>query len=98
MFSMFIKDRYDLIYKLKKNNGKILLPSSYLISINNVTIHNSDECDIKMIYTDLDLLQEEDALIEFCDQFGMLILSILVDNLFEFEITIEYNENGNIKQ
>lgn len=95
---MFIKDRYDLIYKLKKNNGKILLPSSYLISINNVTIHNSDECDIKMIYTDLDLLQEEDALIEFCDQFGMLILSILVDNLFEFEITIEYNENGNIKQ
>jgi len=95
---MFIKDRYDLIYKLKKNNGKIILPSSYLISINNVTIHNSDECDIKMIYTDLDLLQEEDALIEFCDQFGMLILSILVDNLFEFEITIEYNENGNIKQ
>ena len=94
---MFIKDRYDLIYKLKKNNGKILLPSSYLISINNVTIHNSDECDIKMIYTDLDLLQEEDALIEFCDQFGMLILSVLVDSLFEFEIIIEYDEDGNIK-
>ncbi len=95
---MFIKDKYDLIYKLKKNNGKILLPSSYLISINNVTIHNSNECDIKMIYTDLDLLQEEDALIEFCDQFGMLILSILVDDLFEFEIIIEYDEDGTIKQ
>lgn len=95
---MFIKDRYDLIYKLKKNNGKILLPSSYLISINNITIHNSDECDIKMIYTDIDLLQEEDALIEFCDQFGMLILSVLVNNLFEFEIIIEYDEDGNIKQ
>lgn len=95
---MFIKDRYDLIYKLKKNNGKIILPSSYLISINNVTIHNSDECDIKMIYTNLDLLQEEDALIEFCDQFGMLILSVLVDDLFEFEIIIEYDEDGNIKQ
>lgn len=94
---MFIKDRDDLIYKLKKNNGKILLNSSYLISINNVTIHNSDECDIKMIYTDLDLLQEEDALIEFCDQFGMLILSVLVDSLFEFEIIIEYDEDGNIK-
>lgn len=95
---MFIKDRYDLIYKLKKNNGKIIIPSSYLISINNVTIHNSDECDIKMIYTDLDLLQEEDALIEFCDQFGMLILSVLVNDLFEFEIIIEYDEDGYIKQ
>jgi hypothetical protein len=94
---MFIKDRYDLIYKLKKNNGKIILPSSYLISINNVTIHNSDECDIKMIYSDLDLLQEENALIEFCDQFGMLILSVLVDDLFEFEIIIEYDEDGYIK-
>ena len=94
---MYIKNRYDLIYKLKKHNGKIYLPSAYMISINNINIINSDECDIKMIYTDLDLLQEEDAIIEFCDEFGMLIMTILVDDLFEFEIFIEYDENGRIK-
>lgn len=86
-----INNKEELIEKLKKNNGKIYINQS-LLSINNITFY--DDCNICMIYLDLDSIDTEDDLIEFCDSNGSIIVAVHLNDLYEFDQVVEYNYDG----
>jgi len=87
-FNMLINNKGELIEKLKKNNGKIYINQS-LLSINNITFY--DDCNICMIYLDLDSIDTDDDFIEFCDRNGSIVVAIHLSDLYEFDQIVEYN-------
>lgn len=90
-----INNKEELIKELKANNGKIYLPHCAL-GINNMAVHN-DDYEIRMIYMDLTTIGTDDDLVEFCDSWGLVILSIFLKDINEFEILWEYDNEGCIK-
>ena len=85
-----VKELKDILIK---NNGKVFIKNS-LLCINGVS--NYSDINIRMIYMDLDNINNEDSIIEFCDIYGSIVLGIYLDDLKEFEQICEYNENGEI--
>lgn len=88
-----INNKKELIKELKKNNGKIWINSSMLY-INGVSFY--DDCNIRMIYMDLDQIDNDDDIIEFCDKLGSVIVGIHLSDIYDFEQVCEYDDDGYI--
>lgn len=85
-----VKELKDVLIE---NDGKIFIRNS-LLCINGVS--NYSDIDIRMIYMDLDSINSEDCIVEFCDVYGSIVLGIHLEDLKEFEQICEYDECGNI--
>lgn len=84
---MIINDKKELLEKLQKAKENKIYIDACLISINHVIIPDNE---VHIIYSD-------DDVINFCDMNGMNVFYVFIEDLENFEILCEYDENGYIK-
>lgn len=90
---MNINNKEDLEKEIRKHKGRIILPPC-MLSINGLSLDHMFHAifigDYEYIGTD----DEEDIIVELCDSHMMTMASILWEDIGEFEICYEYDENG----